>query len=79
MELGWRTFQVKVLSLIVRDKGNQTVKEGRCQNMEDFEFRAEIREAVREAYFLKYPCLLGSQKPQAAEYFRIIWFSHSCI
>ena len=29
MELGWRTFQVKVLSLIVRDKGNQTVKEGR--------------------------------------------------
>ena len=70
---------MKVLSLIVRDKGNQTVKEGRCQNMEDFECRAEIREAVREAYFLKYPCLLGSQKPQAAEYFRIIWLSHSCI
>ena len=30
-------------------RGDQTVKEGRCQNMEDFECQAEIREAVREA------------------------------
>lgn len=74
---GWRTFQAKAESLIIGDvahkgiKGDKLIKEGRCQNTEDFE--------CQRYFLLKYPSLLASQKPQAAEYFRITWFTHSCI
>lgn len=87
-EIGkWRTFQANAQSLILGEHaahegivGDQLIKE-RCQNMEDFECQAKSKGyCERQAYsLLKYSSLLAHQKPQAAEYFRVIWFTHSSI
>ena len=49
-------------------KGDQSVKESRCQNMEDFECQSQRRDAVRPAYSLfQYAGLLAIHKPETAE------------
>lgn len=83
-----RTFQAKAQSLIIGEDAahegilrDKLVKEGRRQNMEDFELQAQIRDTVRDkhAFFLNtIHSFLASQKPQAAEYFRVIRFTYSC-
>lgn len=82
---GWSSFQAKAQSLIIENAahkgimGDKLVKEGRCRNMEDFECQAQIGNVVRDkhTFFLNTLALQLSQKPQAAEYLRVIWFTHS--
>lgn len=55
----WRTFQAKAQSLIIGEDpthegiaGGQRVQESRCQNLEDFECQAQVRDTVRDKHIL---------------------------
>ena len=75
----WGTFQAKAQSLIIGEDaahegilGDWLVKESRCQNMEDFECQAQVRDTVRDKHIfflntLGQPWWLSGLAPPSAQ------------